>query len=303
MLDRNTERLILIDGNNLVLRASGGYKSRNKETGEWEPLMTSDGRVSSALYGSFSIFQQYVKLLQPSHVLWFFDHGKSKARLAIRDTYKANRDKYKEKDKERIDLRPQYQSLKQLLGLIGVSYHSEEGVEADDLIANASYKWPDIQKVIISADHDLLQLVNEKTHVLKPQMTKSRDHKLYTHEKIVEEFELTPRELPELWSLMGDSGDGIDGLPRVGPKTALKMMKEYGNLNNIIATHPKLEGWEKFVAENYDLINLTGEYATLDMELGDTIFTRDLQVDSLRKFFYDWEFNSYLQKLDHGRLF
>lgn len=290
--------LMVLDGNNLVLRAYHSQRYRNKD-GEWEGLATSDGRPSGALYGTLVMFARLVREFNPTHVLFTFDHGRSKARLDIRPEYKANRDS---STSQREDLKPQYGAIEKLLSTLDVRHYREQGVEADDLIANAVYRWrEEMPIVIVSADHDLLQLVDHRVKVLKPGMGGNSKEVLYTKEKIEEEYGFTPKRLSEVWALCGDSGDNVAGIPRVGYKTAAKIMSGYDSLNEAIAYHPKIEGYEKQVMENYQLIHLDGNFANLHVDLEECVFNKEFDEKSVRAFLESWEFKSQLKRMDEGR--
>src|SRR5699024_3193284 len=149
---------------------------------------------------------------------------------------------------------------------------------------------------IISADHDLLQLVDHRVKVLKPGMGKSREI-LYTKDKVEEEYGFPPKRLSEVWALCGDAGDNVRGLDRVGYKTAAKIMSGYDTLNEAIAYHPKIEGHEKQVMENYQLIHLDGNFANLNVDLEECRFSKEFDDKSTRAFFEDWEMKSMIQRI------
>lgn len=290
--------MLLVDGNNLVLRAYHSQRYRDS-SGEWKGLSTSDGRSSGALYGTLVMFCRLVREFNPTHVLFTFDYGRSKARTEIRPEYKANRS---QDPKQREDLKPQYGAIEKLLSSLDVRHYREQGVEADDLIAKAVSNWQkEMPIVVVSADHDLLQLVNNKVKVLKPGMGGNSREKIYTQDKVEEEYSLPPKRLPEAWAISGDSGDNIRGVSRVGYKTALKILSGYDSLSEAIAFHPKLEGSERLVQENYQLIHLDGSFANLNVSLDECSFTKDFDEGTIRKILEDWEFKSIITRLDEGR--
>lgn len=198
----NDQLAMILDGNNLMIRAYFAHAKRQPD-GTWNSLTTSDGRDSSGLFGATLLFSNYVKQYRPTHVLWTFDWGKSKTRTAMDSAYKANRN-----HSNRIDLRPQYDAFHAFLDLLGVNYYQEQGVEADDLMASAAKMFTEhkIPSVIITADHDLRQLVSPSVAVVKPRAggSKYSQEQIFTEKTVMETYGLEPKRLPELWALEGD---------------------------------------------------------------------------------------------------
>ena len=290
---------LICDGSNLMQRALHAHRHFDKATGEWNTLTTKDGRESGALYGAIVTLSTLVRQFRPTHVLWTSDWGQSTARLAMNSEYKANR------IHSDYDLSPQYEAFDTFLDLVGIRHYREHGVEADDLMAAAAFKFsPEMPVVIVSADHDLRQLVSDRISVLKPSMGSAPGAKevLFTPKKIVEHYGLPAGRLPELWSLTGDSGDGIFGINGVGEKTALKMLNQCGTLIDTIERHPKCRGWERQVWENYKMIRLTGEYATFAVDLESCEFDKNEHSQALVDHLSGWELDSVSGRLEEGEL-
>lgn len=298
------ELLMIFDGNNLAIRAAFGMGYKDKD-GNWvSSLSTSDGRDCGALYGLVRTLRNFVIQYKPTHILWAFDHGRSSYRLGIRDTYKSNRDKDKKDNNVKFDMGYQYGAFDHFLSLMNIRHYRENNVEADDIIASATLKWqgPNRKVVIVSADHDLRQLVNENVSVLKPSMGggKNSREKLYTIREMKEDYpEIPPHRLPEVWALTGDPGDGIAGVPRVGEITARKMLKDT-TLWDILPTHPKLKGYEKLVSENYHMILLDGTVSRFNVSLEECEFSDQYILEDLEKWLLNWEFKSFLTACREG---
>jgi len=297
---KDSPLFLCVDGSNIMQRALHAHRHFDKDTGEWHTLTTKDGRESGALYGAIVTLSTLVRQFRPTHVLWLADWGQSTARLAMNPEYKANR------VHSDYDLSPQYEAFDTFLDLVGIRHYREHGVEADDLMAAAAFKFStEMPVVIVSADHDLRQLVSDRISVLKPSMGSAPGAKevLFTPKKIIEYYGLPAGRLPEAWSLCGDSGDNIQGIVGVGFKTALKMLNQCGTLIDTIERHPKCRGWERQVWENFKMIRLTGEYATFAVDLDSCEFDKNEHSQALIDHLASWELSSILSKLEEGSLY
>ena len=205
----------------------------------------------------------------PTHILVTFDKGKSSKRLEMYPQYKANRDKSAKERKEQRqatgevdEFLPQLDLLFEFLKAMGIPYLRIDGVEADDIIAKASVEFrPLFEKVIIvSADHDIRQLVRSNVIVVKPSLSQSRDVKeeVFTVENIIEEWGVEPWRLPEVWALMGDKGDNIPGVPGIGPVKAKKLIQTFGTFEKALQSE-KVNEYEPTVRRAFNLINLDGK--------------------------------------------
>jgi len=259
MVDKRT--LLLVDGHNVFIRAYSGLARQD--------FRNSDGIATWGVYGFLNTLTAMTRRYQPSHVLITFDKGKSKKRLELYPQYKANRDK---SSKERIEKKkatgeideflPQFNLLFEFLEVMGVPYLRIDGVEADDILAKATVELrPLFEKVvIISADHDIMQLVRSNVIVVKPSLSQSRDIKeeVFTIEKVIEQWGVEPWRLPEVWALMGDKGDNIPGVPGIGPVKAKKLIQAFGNFEKALESE-KINEYEPTVRRALDLIKLDGK--------------------------------------------
>jgi len=252
---------LLVDGHNVFIRAYSGLAKQD--------FRNSDGIATWGVYGFLNTLTSMVRRYQPTHVLVTFDKGKSRKRLEMYPQYKANRDK---DSKERIakkvaagevdEFLPQFDLLFEFLKSMGVPYLRISGVEADDIIAKASIEFGPLfdKVVIISADHDIRQLIRNNVIVVKPSLSQSRDVKeeVFTVEKTLEEWGVEPWRLPEIWALMGDKGDNIPGVPGIGPVKAKKLIQDFGNLEKAIQSE-KVNEYEPTVRRAFKLIQLDGK--------------------------------------------
>lgn len=301
--------LTVFDGTNLLVRSHFGI-NRGPEV-----LSTRDGRVSGALYTLVNTFFSYVKDLNPSHTFWSFDKGRSRLRLSIDSQYKANRDNRETESGGWIDLTDQKVAFQEFLNIVQSKWYSEQDVEADDLLGQvvrfSRVKSPNLPIVIVSSDHDLYQLVDDKTSVLKPASGAFSSKQLWTASRIREEWGVDPKELPLLWAMIGDEGDNIKGVKGIGPKTARRLYNnafiEYGNpsIHQIIEVNSdKLGLYKNQILRAYQLVQLYSDQSQLVLEsLDDLVFTRGvIDHEKLYQFFESWDFLSLIRKLEDGTL-
>ena len=162
--------------------------------------------------------------------------------------------------------------------------------------------------VVVSGDHDLLQLVNDEwdVSVLRPgnaqqgrsggmgmKAAASRQNlgQLYREAEVLEKYGLPPTKLAEMWALTGDVGDNIVGIPKVGPKTAAKWITAHGDLQTAILAEPKCEGWERQVQVNYEMIVLDGALGKLRVSL-DELRLGEPDLQSVLSFLLGWDMKS-----------
>lgn len=217
---------IAIDGNSLMYRAFFALPD----------MLASDGTPTGALHGFFAML---LKLLErePTHLVVAFDmHGPTFRHESYAE-YKAGRKPMPDALRQQMDI------LHELLDKMGVRVCQCEGYEADDVIgtvARACQK-EGIPTLLVTGDRDALQLITDDTHVLLTKRGIS-DTVEMTPDALMEAYGLTPDAMRDLKALMGDSSDNIPGIPGVGEKTALKLMAQYGSLENILAHAAEVPG-------------------------------------------------------------
>lgn len=210
-------KLLLIDGNSLAYRAFFAL-----------PLLSnSQGIHTNAAYGFTMMLQNVLKEHQPSHILVAWDKGKVTFRHEVYSEYKGGRQKTPN------ELREQFPIIREILEAYGIQQYELESYEADDIIGTMSQQSSEeMEVIIISGDKDLTQLASTHTTVLitKKGITEMEE---YTPETIVEKYGLTPKQIIDMKGLMGDKSDNIPGVPSVGEKTAIKLLKEYGSVEGV----------------------------------------------------------------------
>ena len=231
--------LLIFDGHNVFIRSFSGLMRQG--------LSAPDGSGTWGAYGAFNVIANLVRKHEPSHVLVAFDKGRSSKRLALDPEYKANRkrdNKSQMDDVFSMEFKPQLSMFMHLCLNAGLPYMRIENVEADDIIATAALNYSGVFEriVIVSADHDLHQLIRHNITVVKPSISyKDIEEEVYDVVSIQEQWGVDPWRLPEVWALMGDKGDNVKGIPGIGPKKATKLIAENGDLDSVLALEdPKI---------------------------------------------------------------
>ena len=217
------DKLVLIDGNSIINRAFYGIMGNKM-------LMTEDGTYTNAVYGFLSILFKILDDIEPKYLAVAFDLKAPTKRHKMYDKYKANRKGMPD------ELASQMPILKNVLKSMNVCIIEKEGYEADDILGTLA-KWGQKEKLdvtVLTGDRDSFQLIdtNIKVRIPRTKMGKTEVED-YTIEKINEEYGLEPLDLIEVKGLMGDPSDNIPGVPGVGEKTALNLIKEYKNIDGV----------------------------------------------------------------------
>ncbi|MCX8128267.1 MAG: DNA polymerase I [Synergistetes bacterium] len=213
------KRLILIDGHSLLYRAFYALP----------PLSTKDGFPTNATYGFIRMLIKLIKQYKPTHCGIAFDTPKPTFRHLEFKEYKIKRPEMPDK------LKPQVKLTKDIINAMGIKTIEFEGYEADDIIGTISAKAESegFETYIVSADKDSLQLVSNKTKLLRTVKGIS-SVELYDYKRVIEEYGIEPEKIPHLIALKGDQSDNIPGIPSIGPQKALELLRKYGDINNII---------------------------------------------------------------------
>ena len=246
-------KLMILDGNSIVNRAFFGVRMLN----------APDGTPTNAVYGFLTILQRLLEDQKPDAVCVSFDLKAPTFRHKAYDGYKAQRKGMPE------ELAVQIPILKQVLDAMGIRRYELEGYEADDILGTVAAvceknNW---ECRIVTGDKDSLQLISDTTSVVhvKSRMGQTETI-LYTPEVFREEYGFPPRGIVDLKALMGDSSDNIPGVPGVGEKTAMDLMRRYGSLEAIYRDLDGLEvkeGVRKKLREGEESAKLSYWLATI----------------------------------------
>ena len=282
------KKVVLIDGNNLMFRsyyatAYAGNLMKN-----------SKGFVTNALYGFTNMMNKIIHEEEFSYILVAFDKGKT-FRHDTYSLYKAGR------IETPADLKSQFPKAKEMLDAMGIKWYETDGYEADDIIGTLSKMAceDDYETLIVSSDRDLLQLINDKVTV---KLLKTKDYIMMTRDAFVSEYNLEPIKIIDLKGLQGDKSDNIPGVKGIGEKTALKLLQDYGSLENIYVNIDNIKGKVRENLINYkDDAFASKQLATiykevpLDFTLEDTLYRG--ANDKLKSIYEDLEFYSFIKNI------
>ncbi len=217
------EKLLLVDGSSYLYRAFHALPD----------LRSSDGRPTGAIYGVLNMLQKLIKSERPDYLSVVFDTPAKTFRHDIFPDYKANRQKTPE------DLIAQIEPLHQLIINLGLPLIAVDGVEADDVIGTLALKADKkgIKTLIATGDKDMAQLVAENIHLIDTM----KDLRMGPAE-VKEKFGIQPDRFIDYLTLAGDTSDNIPGVEKVGPKTAIKWINEYGSLDGVIQNADQIKG-------------------------------------------------------------
>jgi DNA polymerase I len=289
--DRKT-KLMLIDGNSITYRAFFALPS----------LSNAEGQFTNAVYGFTQMLLRMLQDEQPTHVAVAFDAGKQTFRHAVYEEYKGTR------QKTPSELSEQFPLVKDVLAAFGIPALELENYEADDIIGTLS-RLADaagIQTLIVSGDKDLLQLVSDNVHAaLTRKGITEVDY--YTPKGVHERFGLTPQQIIDLKGLMGDSSDNIPGVPGIGEKTAIKLLKAYPSVEEVLSHIEEISGakLKERLTTYKDQAMMSKQLATIHRNVPLEWTLDDLQYhgydsEAVRKVFQKLGFKSLLDKVADG---
>ena len=285
------KKIVLIDGNNLIFRsyyatAYSGVIMRN-----------SKGFPTNALYGFINMMNKIIREDKPEYILVAFDKGKT-FRHSEYDEYKAGRSDTPD------ELKQQFPVAKDVLNAMGIKYFEIDNYEADDIIGTLSsmaHIDPDFDCEIVSSDKDLLQLIEDDVVVRSP---KNNDYIIYDRNTFKDIYEVEPIRMIDLKALMGDTSDNIPGVAGIGEKTAIRLIKEYDNIDNLYEHVDEIKGKVKDkLIEGKKSCYVSRDLATIikDVKLGFSLEdTKYLGINNLKfkSILEELEFNSLLKKYD-----
>ena len=207
------DRIVIIDGNSLINRA---YYAMQR------PMITKEGIYTQGIYGFLNMLSRIKEDYSPEYIAVAWDRKSPTFRHKEYKEYKAGRKKMPP------ELAMELPIIKEILDAMKISNLEIDGFEADDIIGTISRiaEGKGISPLIITGDKDALQLSGKITKVL---ITKRgiTDFEIYDYDKMLERYELTPQQFIDLKGLMGDSSDNIPGIPGVGEKTGIKLLKQF----------------------------------------------------------------------------
>ncbi|MBE6148663.1 MAG: DNA polymerase I [Firmicutes bacterium] len=285
------KKIVLIDGNNLMFRsyyatAYNGNMMRN-----------SKDFPTNALYGFTTMINKIIAEEKPSYMAVAFDIGKNFRKQEF-EFYKEGRNATPD------ELKMQMPVARKLLDAMGICHLELEPYEADDIIGTLVKKAHEDQEfdaTIISSDKDLLQLINYETDV---KLLKQTGYIRYNEKTFFEDYQIEPKKIIDLKALMGDASDNIPGVKGIGEKTALKLLVEYGSLENIYTNIDKIKGsvHDKLVVGKESAF-MSQKIATIYCDVPLEVNLSDLNYvgpnfEALKEMYNDLEFYSFLKNLN-----
>ena len=283
--------LLLVDGCIYIYRS---YYSLSN-------LRGPGGEPTGAIYGTLKTLRQLEKSYPNAYITFILDARGKTFRNDIYSEYKANRPPMPE------DLVSQLEPIRQAVSFMGWPIISVEGIEADDVIGTLARKAKEsgYETIIATSDKDMAQLVDENTRIVNTFSNENLDRA-----SVREKFGIGPESLIDYFTLIGDRSDNVPGVNKVGPKTALRWIIDYGSLDNILANTDKFQGTS---GENLrlaaDWLPTARELLTIrtDCDLGEPISSlssylarREQNTDSLRALYKRFGFNSWLRELNEN---
>jgi len=284
-------RLFLLDGMALVYRAHFALIAA--------PIRNSKGVNTSALYGFINTLLAILEKETPTHIGVAFDTSAPTPRHLKFPAYKAQRDEMPE------ELAAAIPHVKRLCRAFHIPVLELDGFEADDLIGTLVKRAEPagFESFMVTPDKDFAQLITARTMMWKPGR-KGNDHDIITLERLPEIWGVAePQQIIDLLGLMGDVSDNIPGIPGIGPKTAQKLIAEFGSMENLIAHSAQLKGRQKELVETYaDQARLSKDLATIIIDVPVNVTWEELVLSprddaAIKALFDEFEFRSLGRRL------
>ncbi len=291
------QKILLIDANALIHRAFHALP----------PLTNKRGEIVNAVYGFLTILFKAINDIKPEYIAIAFDFPKPTFRHKKFKEYKATREKAPQ------ELISQFDKVKEAINAFSFPYFEKEGFEADDLVGTLTTKAKEheIEAIIVTGDADEIQLVNENTKVYTMRRGFT-DTILYNIAQVKEKYEgLRPEQLIDFKALKGDSSDNIPGLKGIGDKTAIHLIKNYGNLENLYfeleknsektkalikpAVLKTLKNSKEIAFKNKELVTIL-KNVPIDFNINNS-FLSDYNKQEALKFLNNYGFKSLINKM------
>ncbi len=288
------KRIFLIDGSALFYRSYFAF-IRN-------PLINSKGENTSAPYGVAMYLLKIIQDERPDYLAMIFDTKEPTFRHHKYPSYKATREKMPE------EMSDQYPRIVELVKAFDIPLLEKDGFEADDLIGTLAKRAEaqNMEVFMATSDKDMMQLLSP--HIKMYSMRPGRESELMDLQYLEEKFGLTPSQVIDYLALMGDASDNVPGVPKIGEKTALALLKEFGSIENIYKNIDKIS--KKSIREsllaNRHLAELSRELVTIRTDVPIEIDWEALKLtppnpEKLRPLFEDLEFKSLIPRLSNGQ--
>src|SRR3972149_2843783 len=279
------KQLLLIDGSSYIYRAFHAIPY----------LSNSNGLPTNAIYGFAQMLLKVIKDFKTDHIAVAFDVKRPSFRHKMYEEYKAHRPEMPD------NLKPQIPFIKKLVKAFNIPVLELEGYEADDIIGTLSrhMKEKNIEVIIIAADKDMLQLIDENTTIVDTMKGKR-----FGMKEVMERFGIEPILITEIMGLAGDSSDNIPGVKGIGEKTAAKLIQEFGTIENLLLNIDKVteKGVREKLKKNAEDARLSRRLAAIDTNVPLDYKFEDLAVKlpdylKLRELLKELEFTKLLKEI------
>lgn len=295
MSGEKKEKLMVIDGNSLLHRAFYAL-----------PLLsTKDGIYTNGVYGFLTMLYKIQEDYDVDYICVAFDKKGPTFRHEAFEQYKANRDSTPN------ELALQFSILKEILKAMNIYQIELEGYEADDIAGTLSRigEENEMEVILVTGDKDYLQLLssdNIKVLITKKGITELEE---YSRDKIIEEYGITPEQFKDLKGLMGDKSDNIPGIPGIGEKTGIKLLKQFGSIENIYDNIDEVGGkkTKEALIEHKNIAFLSKKLGEIIRNVPIQISMEELKIkepdwNKLVELYKKFEFNSLLSKIPDSKL-
>ncbi|KAF0498398.1 DNA polymerase I [Pediococcus acidilactici] len=291
------DKLLLIDGNSIAFRSFFALHN------SLEKFKNPDGLHTNAIFGFNKMLDSILKQYQPTAALVAFDAGKTTFRTEMYDDYKGGR------SKTPPELSEQMPYIKQLLTGYGIKTYELPNYEADDIIGTLSLaaERDDYEVVVVTGDRDLTQLSSAETTVAVTKKGVSEVEE-YTPRHVKEKLGITPEQIIDLKGLAGDTSDNYPGVTKVGEKTALKLLKQFGTIENLYDNLDDLKPskMKEHLIEDRDAAFTSKTLATIKRDAPVEIGLVDLKYDGknitfLQEFYQKMKFRTFLAALQQNK--
>jgi DNA polymerase-1 len=284
------DTILIIDSHALIHRAYHAIP----------PLTTKSGIPTNALYGYFNLIQKAITDIKPTHLVACFDTPTESFRKKIVEHYQATRKPTED------NLKVQFNLVKEIVDAAHIKRYEADGYEADDVMGTIVERIQStvdsrqigkeqkdyLRIIILTGDKDMFQLVNDRVYVLTPQIGFSKSL-LYGAKEVQEKLGIPPDKVADFKALSGDASDNYEGIRKIGPKTAVKLIEQYGSVENMS---------ERFDSETMDMLRKMKEVSTIvrdvpniDVHLDELVF-QGFKGDDLLKALQKYELYSLISR-------
>ncbi|MFI8594247.1 DNA polymerase I [Microbacterium sp. NPDC078428] len=230
MPDSAKPTLMVVDGHSLAYRAFFALPVEN--------FTTKDHQHTNAIYGFLAMLINLIKAERPSHLAVAFDTSRTSFRTREYAEYKANRSETPAEFKGQIPL------LQECLAAMNIPVLQQEDIEADDILATLATQGAadGFDVLVVSGDRDTIQLVTDDVTLLYPNVQGVSQLKRYDPAAVIEKYGLPPEQYPDIAALVGETSDNLPGVPKVGEKTAVKWLTQFGSLDELLTRADEIKG-------------------------------------------------------------